>query len=74
MKIQTQPDVIPGSIWCGNDREKFIVRGIVAQDGDVWVQYERMGTQQTYSCLVEAFQQRFTLYVNYNYEGSKWKL
>lgn len=74
MKIQTQPDVVPGSIWCGSELEKFIVRSIVADQGDIWVHYERMGTRQTYTCLVEAFQQRFSLYVNHNYEGSKWKL
>lgn len=74
MKLQTQPDVVPGSIWCGNSREKFIVRGIVADQGQIWVQYQRMGTGQSYTCLVEAFQQRFSLYVNHNYEGSKWTL
>jgi len=74
MKIQTQPDVIPGSIWCGGDLEKFLVRSVIAENGSVWVEYQRMGTPQMYSCLVEAFQQRFSLYVNHNYEGSIWKL
>ena len=63
-KIQTEPDVIPGSIWHGNQFEKFLVKNIVADGGDIWVHYEQMGTKQCYSCLVEAFQARFNPYVN----------
>lgn len=74
MKIQTTPDVVPGSIWTATDGNKFFVRGIVAQAGDIWIHYQQMGTQQTYHCLVESFQQRFSIYTNHDYRGSVWKL
>lgn len=66
-KIQTVPDVVPGSIWNGSNYEKFVVKSLVAKNGDIWVHYELMGTKQEYSCLVEAFQQRFTPFVNHRY-------
>lgn len=74
MKLETSPDVIPGSIWCGRDLDKFLVRSVTAHEGDLWVHYQEMGTQKTYSCLVSAFQQRFTIYTNHDYKGSVWKL
>ncbi len=63
-KVLTKPDVIPGSIWHGGQFEKFLVKNIVADGTDIWVHYELMGTKQSYSCLVEAFQARFTPFVN----------
>lgn len=64
MKVQTIPDVVPGSIWHGSKFEKFVVKSVTADAGDIWVTYELMGTKQSFSCLVEAFQSRFTPYVN----------
>ena len=68
-KIQTVPDVIPGSIWHGAVFEKFLVKSVIADAGQLWVHYEEMGSKKTYHCLVEAFQTRFTPFVNHNYRG-----
>lgn len=65
-KIQTVPDVIPGSIWHGTAFEKFVVKSVIADKGQLWVHYELMGTKHSYSCLVEAFQARFSPYINYS--------
>lgn len=63
-KVQTVPDVVPGSIWHGSAFEKFVVKSVIAENGNLWVYYELMGTKQSYSCLVEAFQARFSPYIN----------
>ena len=52
-KIQTGPDVIPGSIWHGAVFEKFLVKSVIADAGQLWVHYEEMGSKKTYHCLVE---------------------
>lgn len=73
MKIQTDPDVVPGSIWTATDSSKFVVLSVVAEEGVIWIHYQHMGTQLTHHCLMAAFQQRFRLYTNHDYRGSVWK-
>lgn len=75
MKVDVSPDVIPGSIWYSTNGLKFIVTSVESGPGQkYWVNYYMMGTTQQYRCLVEAFQQRFSLYINHNFQGSIWKL
>jgi hypothetical protein len=65
MKVYPYPDVVPGQVWRAGGFESFVVRAVVSQgDGTVWVEYENPGTGQQYSCLIEAFQHRFSLFDN----------
>jgi len=65
MNVQLYPDVVPGQIWRGSGFESFVVRAIVSHsDGTVWVEYENPSSKQSYTCLMEAFQHRFRLFVN----------
>lgn len=75
MRIQIDPDVVPGSIWQSADGRKFIVTSVEARPGgQYWAHYTEMGTTADYVCLVEAFQHRFRIFINHNYQGSIWKL
>lgn len=53
-----------GSRWQGSDRSEFTVRGIIEEDGGVWVHYGRHAQDTTYSCLIDAFLHRFTEVLN----------
>jgi len=66
-KIQTVPDVIPGSVWHSKNLGRFLVKSVIADAGELWVYYEEIGSKRSYHCLVEAFQARFTPYLNHIY-------
>lgn len=48
-------------IWISPDAREFRVVDILVQDGDLWVEYVNTATQETYSCRLEAFADRFTM-------------
>ena len=52
-----------GSLWSGGDR-RFKINDIKIVDNNVWIYYNNVLTKQEYSCLKEAFLQRFTEIVN----------
>ena len=43
------------------DGEVFEVREVSQVDTKLWVYYNKVGAEQEYSCLLDAFSQRFTL-------------
>jgi len=43
------------------DGEVFEVREVSQVDNQLWVYYNKVGAEQEYSCLLDAFSQRFTL-------------
>ena len=45
--------------WGSSDGRKFLVNGIMQQGPDTWIHYINVKTNQQYSCLVDAFVQRF---------------
>ena len=48
--------------WAGGDKE-FLVLGVVAQEGHVWIHYRDDNGEETpreYSCYVESFLERFS--------------
>lgn len=52
-----------GSVWAGGERH-FKISDIKIVDNNVWIYYNNVLTKQEYSCLKEAFLQRFTEIVN----------
>jgi len=44
-----------------HDGEIFQVREVSQVDNELWVYYNKVGEKQEYSCLLEAFSQRFSL-------------
>jgi hypothetical protein len=44
-----------------HDGEIFQVREVSQVDNQLWVYYNKVGAEHEYSCLLEAFSQRFTL-------------
>ena len=56
-----------GSLWKGNDREKFVVISVTKIDNHTWIHYRDDGkTDQPreYSCYEESFIQRFSPALN----------
>lgn len=53
-----------GQTWTSLNRTEFYVDDVRVVDNETWVYYTNTFTQQTYSCLEEAFQHRFTPIVN----------
>ena len=43
------------------DGEVFEVREVSQVDNQLWVYYNKVGTEHEYSCLLDAFSQRFIL-------------
>ena len=43
------------------DGEVFEVREVSQVNNELWVYYNKVGEKQEYSCLLEAFSQRFSL-------------
>ena len=52
-----------GSLWASADR-RFKVNDIKIVDNEIWIYYNNVLTKQEYSCLKEAFLQRFTEIIN----------
>ena len=50
----------PGSRWTTTDK-KFLVTGTSVTDDGTWIFYENAVTGQQYSCLADAFLNRFTI-------------
>ena len=47
--------------FVGTDGRQFTVDEVLQVDGKLWVHYTSIETGQKYSCLLEAFSERFTL-------------
>lgn len=47
--------------FVGPDGKRFTVDDVPQVDGKLWVHYTSIETGQKYSCLLEAFSERFTL-------------
>lgn len=43
------------------DGEVFEVREVSQVDNEPWVYYNKVGAEHEYSCLLDAFRERFTL-------------
>ena len=52
-----------GSLWSGGDR-RFKINDIKIVDNNTWIYYNNVSTRQEYSCLKQAFLQRFTEIIN----------
>jgi hypothetical protein len=52
-----------GSLWSGGNR-RFKINDIKIVDNNTWIYYNNVLTKQEYSCLKEAFLQRFTEVIN----------
>jgi hypothetical protein len=48
-----------GSRWCDHLRQEFEVDTVSTSGTETWVYYTRLGDRTSYSCLVEAFLDRF---------------
>jgi hypothetical protein len=51
-------------LWAGDNGTEFYVDDIRVIDDQTWVYYTNTFTQQTYSCLAPAFEQRFKIVLN----------
>lgn len=47
--------------FVGPDGQVFTVNEVIQVDGKLWVHYNSIKTGDKYSCLLEAFSERFTL-------------
>lgn len=47
------------SVWSSTDSVEFKVKEIFEQDSDAWIRYVKMSDNTEYTCLVDAFLQRF---------------
>jgi hypothetical protein len=56
--------IAPGQLWSAGNRTEFYVDDVRIIEGETWVYYTNTFTQQTYSCLAPAFEQRFTIVLN----------
>lgn len=52
-----------GSIWEGGDK-RFEIKDVTIVDNQIWIFYNNVFTGQNYSCLKEAFLQRFREVIN----------
>lgn len=52
-----------GSKWDGNNNI-FEIKNVTFIDGQTWIFYNNVSTGQQYSCLKEAFLQRFREIIN----------
>jgi len=50
--------------FTSTDGEVFVVEEVQQVDKELWVYYNNSKTGQRYSCLLEAFSQRFSPLVN----------
>lgn len=57
-------EIQPGQYWHSFNRTEFYVDDVRSTETGVWIHYTNTFTQQTYSCLEEAFRHRFTQIVN----------
>ena len=48
-------------IWIGPDNREFRVADITVQDGELWIEYSNIATQEKYNCKLEAFTERFIM-------------
>lgn len=53
-----------GQTWSADNRTEFYVDDVRIIDDQTWVYYTNTFTQQTYSCLAPAFEQRFNIVLN----------
>ena len=53
-----------GQTWSSINRTEFYVDDVRVVDGETWVYYTNIFTQQTYSCLAPAFEARFSPVLN----------
>ncbi len=60
----TKSQIKEGSTWIGNSGSRFRVQRVCTDQDGEWVHYRREDGGQEYSCLVEAFEHRFSLYSN----------
>jgi hypothetical protein len=51
-------------LWSADNRTEFYVDDVRELNGETWVYYTNTFTQQTYSCLAPAFEQRFKIVLN----------
>lgn len=54
----------PGQYWTSMNRTEFYVDTVRTDESGVWIHYTNTFTQQTYSCLEQAFRLRFDPIVN----------
>ena len=53
------------TIWTGSNYDDFFLDAVEERGSEVWVHYHKISNPaQTYSCLVDAFHQRFTIQEN----------
>ena len=52
-----------GSVWESGNR-KFKIKDVTIVDDKTWIYYNNVLTKQEYSCLKEAFLQRFREIIN----------
>jgi hypothetical protein len=53
-----------GSTWQSSDRTAFIVENVETINNQTWIFYKNEKTQQQYSCLKDAFTNRFQEQLN----------
>jgi hypothetical protein len=53
-----------GSIWTGSNFVEFKIKDIKTVGDNTWIYYYKISTGQQYSCLKEAFIDRFKEKVN----------
>lgn len=53
-----------GSEWSSSDSRVFEVIGIENRSDEFWISYVRQGEGRVYSCLVDAFLERFREHIN----------
>jgi len=49
-----------GSKWYGSNGDLFKIDDVRIINGETWVFYTNTFTMKTFSCLIEAFKNRFT--------------
>lgn len=48
-------------IWISPDNREFSVADITVLDGELWVEYSNIATQEKFNCKLEAFAERFVM-------------
>jgi hypothetical protein len=56
-----------GSTWSSSNGKLFQVVAVAKTEIETWITYKDMSSGEHYSCLAEAFVQRFHLFVNHVY-------
>lgn len=62
--MNKQIKVERGQTWTSSNMTEFYVDDVREVKGEVWIHYTNTFTQQTHSCLEEAFKHRFTPVLN----------